>query len=168
MEPEKTLILNALQCKQKIDRMAHEINENFFNANTLYIVGIAKRGYLIAELINEVLQDIGDFKTKLVQIDLDKDNPQLTDASLGISLDKLNDQSVVLIDDVLNSGKTLVYALSHLLKANLKLIRTVTMVDRRHRRYPIKADFVGLTLSTTLQEHISVEFNGSEIEVYLQ
>ncbi|MDG2332020.1 MAG: phosphoribosyltransferase family protein [Flavobacteriales bacterium] len=168
MKTEKTLILDALQCKQKIDRMAHEINENFFNVKTLYIVGIAKRGFAVAELINKALHEIVEFETKLIQIELDKENPQLSEATLSLPLENLNNQSVVLIDDVLNSGKTLVYALAHLLQADLKLIRTITMVDRRHRRYPIKADFVGITLSTTIQEHISVEFNGSEIEVYLE
>ena len=133
MKTEKTLILDALQCKQKIDRMAHEINENFFNVKTLYIVGIAKRGFAVAELINKALHEIVEFETKLIQIELDKENPQLSEATLS-----------------------------------LPLVRNMTMVDRRHRRYPIKADFVGITLSTTIQEHISVEFNGSKIEVYLE
>ena len=70
MKTEKTLILDALQCKQKIDRMAHEINENFFNVKTLYIVGIAKRGYAVAQLINKALREIVEFETKLIQIEL--------------------------------------------------------------------------------------------------
>jgi len=168
METEKTLILNALQCKHKIDRIAHEINENFIGTDKLYVVGVAKRGYKVAELINKVLQEVCSFETKLVKIELDKDNPNIKSAILEIPIEELDDQYVVLVDDVLNSGKTLVYALSHLLRSNIKLLKTVTLVDRRHRRYPVKADYVGLTLSTTLQEHISVEVTDSQIQVYLK
>ena len=168
MEAEKTLILNALQCKQKIDRIAHEINENFIGTERLYVVGVAKRGYKVAELINKVLQEVCSFETKLVKIELDKDNPNMKSAILEIPIDELSEQSVVLVDDVLNSGKTLVYALSHLLRSDIKLIKTVILVDRRHRRYPVKADYVGLTLSTTLQEHISVEVTDSQVQVYLK
>ena len=76
--------------------------------------------------------------------------------------------AVVLVDDVLNSGKTLVYALAHILKGDPKSVKTVTLVDRRHRKFPIKADYVGMTLSTTIQEHISVRFSGDETKVVLK
>ena len=168
MKGEKTLILDELQCRQKIDRIAHEINENFSEAEKLFVVGIAKRGYKIAELINKVLEEICSFETILVKIELDKDHPHTNEAKLSVPLQDLHEQSVVLVDDVLNSGKTLIYALSHILKANIKLLKTTTLVDRRHRRYPVRADYVGLTLSTTLQEHISVEIDDSNVKVYLK
>lgn len=168
MEATKTLILDPTQCRQKIDRIAHEINENFDGNEVLFVVGIAKRGYTIAEKIVSVLEKVSTFRTSLVKLEMNKDTPLSSTPVLEIPLDELNGGSVVLVDDVLNSGKTLIYAVAHLLEADPKLIKTVTMVDRRHRRYPVKADYVGLTLSTTLREHISVEFKGSDIEVYLK
>jgi len=150
MEAEKTLILSSLQCKQKLDRIAHEIHENFYDNGTLYVIGIAKRGYLIAEKIVVLLKEVCDFDIELVKIELNKDNPLSTEPKLGIQLEELKGKSVVLVDDVLNSGRTLVYALAHLLKSEPRLIKTVTLVDRMHRRYPIRADYVGMTLSTTL------------------
>ncbi len=168
MESVQTLILNPNQCKQKIDRIAHQIHESFYESEILYIVGIANRGYLFAEQIARVLEKICAFKIQLVQLKLNKDNPITNPVELEVPIEQLNGASVVLVDDVLNSGKTLIYALTHLLKADLKMIKTATLVDRRHRRYPVRADYVGLTLSTTLQEHISVEFKGSEIEVFLK
>jgi len=168
MEVEKTLILSPLQSKQKLDRIAHEIQENFYDNGTLYVVGIADRGYLVAEIITNVLKEICDFDIELVKLTLDKDEPLSSQPELGVDLSVLKNKSVVLVDDVLNSGRTLVYALAHLLKSELRLVKTVTLVDRMHRRYPIRADYVGLTLSTTLQEHIAVEFKDSEISVFLK
>jgi len=82
-------------------------------------------------------------------------------------LDYLNNKSIILIDDVLNSGRTLIYATRYILDSDLKHLTTVALVDRKHRKFPIKANFVGLTLSTTLQEHISVDFKEDGMEVFL-
>ena len=163
----KTQILSPLQVKQKIERIAHEIWENDFDEKEIVLVGIANRGYQVAEKISAVLKNISPFQVELLKIELHKDLPLENDIVLSAPLDSLNGKTIVLIDDVLNSGRTLIYAARYLLTVPIKKLNTVVLVDRRHRKFPIKADFVGLTLSTTLKEHISVEFEKDSASVYL-
>lgn len=164
----ETKILSSKQWQQKMDRIAHQIHENYFDEQELVIIGIVDRGYQLAEQLAHRLRTIANFKLELGSIQLDKDAPLSSAPKLSIDESVYADQPVVLVDDVLNSGKTLVYALAHLLKGNPKTVKTVTLVDRRHRKFPIKADYVGMTLSTTIQEHISVRFEGEETKVVLK
>lgn len=168
MSNERTIILTPKQVEQKIKRIAYQLVETNYQEEKIILIGIEKKGKLFAQQIFDYLQGIATFEIEFQTISIDKSNPVLQ-TNYSASVDQLNGQSVVLIDDVLNSGKTLIYAASLLLNTNLKKLSTVVLVDRRHRLFPIRADFVGLTLSTTLQEHINVEFgNNNEITVYLQ
>jgi len=168
MASKKTLILNDKQIEQKINRIAYQIYEGNASEKKIIIAGIMPNGYILAKRISKALETISPIKTQLVELNIDKDNPykQTIDKSLK-DIDVKN-SVVVLVDDVLNSGKTLVYGVKCFLNTPIKSIRTAVLVDRNHSRYPIKADFVGLSLSTTLQEHVSVEFGkkGNEA-VYL-
>ncbi|MFZ5553906.1 MAG: phosphoribosyltransferase family protein [Bacteroidota bacterium] len=164
----KTIVLQNEQIRQKINRIAYEIYENNISAKTLYVVGIEKQGYVLAERICTLLKEISPIDVKLVKLEMHKDEPLEHPIKLSVHVNDLADQSVILVDDVLNSGKTLIYAAHYLLQSPLKNMNTVCLVDRLHRKFPIRADFVGVTLSTTLQEHIQVEFeNGNDI-VYLE
>ena len=154
---DHTLILDALQVQQKINRFAHQLLEENHLEPELIIVGISKRGYELASRINEALAQIAPFTVRLLEITLDKDHPLDGEVVFDITVEEVEGRAVVLVDDVLNSGRTLIYAASHILQAEVKKLTTVVLVDRRHRRYPVRADHVGLTLSTTLQEHITVE-----------
>ncbi len=154
----KQEILSNLQIEQKINRLAHQILENTFEENSIFIGGIDGNGSILADLLANILksnsaQDIISFK-----IEMNKQQP--LDEEIRMSLDPtiLNDKCVILVDDVLNSGKTMQYALSKIIEQPVKMVKTVALVDRMHHRYPIKADFVGLCLSTTLKEHISISF----------
>jgi pyrimidine operon attenuation protein/uracil phosphoribosyltransferase len=102
----------------------------------------------------------------LFELKIDKHNTVENEVTISGSREEMVGKSIVLVDDVLNSGKTLIYSMKAILQTDTKKIRTVLLVDRDHRRYPILTDFVGMTLSTTLQEHISVEF-GKKDAVYL-
>lgn len=164
----ETQILTPEQWKQKIDRIAHQIHENYFDEDELVIIGVANRGHQLAEKLAALLTDIAEFKIELGSIRLDKDAPLSVTPEMSLEKEQYAGKPVVLVDDVLNSGKTLVYALGHILTGNPKTIKTVTLVDRRHRKFPIKADYVGMTLSTTLQEHISVRFNDGSTSVVLK
>lgn len=164
---ETTIILKNEQIRQKINRIAHEIYENNFETKKLFVVGISAQGYILAERLCAVLKSICDSEIILVKLTLDKNNPLSKPIELSESVENLSGEAVVLVDDVLNSGKTLIYAASYLLQMPLKKLSTACLVDRRHRRFPIRADFVGLTLSTTLKEHIKVEFKHGEDTVYL-
>ncbi len=164
----RTLVLSSKQIQQRIDRLAFQVYEDNFNQTELIIAGIAKSGYVVAQRLQEALKKICPIKTKLIEIEVDKENPILVNMAPSMSRDELQDKVVIVVDDVLNSGKTLIYSLRPFLEADMRKIRTVLLVDRDHKRYPVEADFVGITLSTTLQENISVDFSQGREAVYLE
>lgn len=153
---EKTLVVNPIQIDQKINRMAFEIYEHHFEEKEIIITGIAPNGYLLAQKISKVLQKISPLKIKLLKLTIHKENPLKEKISLEPAEKELKNKVVILVDDVLNSGQTLIYGVNYFLTTPLKLLRTAVLVDRNHTRYPVKADYIGLSLSTTLQEHIEV------------
>ncbi|MFT5512737.1 MAG: pyrimidine operon attenuation protein/uracil phosphoribosyltransferase [Bacteroidia bacterium] len=149
----QTLILNHNAIQQKITRMAWQILENNYNAKMLVIIGIEKKGSIVSSLLFDVLQEISTLKLQLGRITIDKENP--TFEGISVHCDQtLEDCNVVLVDDVLNSGKTLMYATLPILEQNPRQLHTAILANRDHTRFPIKADFVGISLATTLQEHI--------------
>lgn len=155
--PNRTLVLTSKQIEQKTIRIAHEIYEKNFEEKELIVAGIALNGYIFAQRIVKILQDISPLKIRLVEIHVNKKNPIEEKITFGLKESEFKDKSIVVIDDVLNSGKTLIYATRHFLKTPVKRLSTAVLVDRNHTRYPVKANFVGISISTTLQEHISVE-----------
>src|SRR5688572_3434374 len=167
MPARKTLVLNALQVEQKIARMAYEIYENNYEEKEVIVAGIAPHGFVLAKRIAAQLENISSIKTRLVEIKLDKGDP--IGSKVKIADKEIRDKTIILVDDVLNSGKTMIYGTRLFMNVAVKKIITVVLVDRNHTRYPVKADYVGLSLSTTLQEHISVELNGAGKDaVYLE
>lgn len=165
MNNTQTLVLDAQQMEQKIKRMAWELYEQNHNEENIIIAGIAKRGYVLAERIASILSEISNIQVKLLALRLDKDNP--LNASIESDAVDFSDQTVVLVDDVLKSGKTLMYGTHYFMRQPLKKLTTAILIDRNYKCYPIKADVVGLSLSTTMQEHVSVEL-GENQAVYLQ
>ncbi len=163
----KTLILTGKQIEQKINRIAYQIYENNHDEKEIIIAGIAPNGHLLAKRITEVLQKISPIKAKLIEIVINKDNPVGADIKISVTDKELKNKVIILVDDVLNSGKTLIFGAKPFLIAPVKRLTTVVLVDRGHNRYPIKADLVGLSLSTTLQEHITVELKKGNEAVYL-
>ena len=161
----KTLVLTKAQMKQKLQRMAWEIYEQNYSEDSIIVAGIAKRGFVLAEEIAKTLTNISLIKVKLVSINLDKNNP--LDAPIQIDKLDFTNKTVVLVDDVLKSGKTLMYGAQYFMQKPLKKLTTAVLIDRNYKSYPIKADVVGLSLSTTMQEHVTVEL-GKKEAVYLQ
>lgn len=164
----KTLILNSKQIGQKINRIAYQIYENNYGEKEIIIAGIASNGFVLAKKIADVLIKIAPIKIKLIEIKINKENPIASEIKIALMEKELKNKVIVLVDDVLNSGKTLIFGAKPFLGTSVKRLTTAVLVDRGHNRYPIKADFVGLSLSTTLQEHITVEISkkGKEV-VYL-
>lgn len=152
---------------QKIRRIAYQIYEFNYSEKEIIFVAIEKQGVILAERIKPVLEEISGIEVKLLQLKVNKKSP-LNNIELSGPGEVLNGKSVILIDDVLNSGRTLIYGAKHILNYEVKNLTTVVLVDRLHRRFPIKADFVGLTLSTTIQDHISVTFQEGDDAVYLE
>ena len=161
-------ILNTLQINQKLDRLAFEVYENNFYEKELLIVGIDGNGYKVAQKLSEKLKEISTLTIKLGKVKLNKDKPWEGEPKIDFEEKAFLNKTIVLVDDVLNSGKTLMYAVKLFLDKPVKKINTVILVDRSHTRFPVKADYVGLTLSTTLQERIEADFSKKEKEaVYL-
>lgn len=162
----RTQVLDHEQVQRKLQRIAHQLHEEHHEEKEIVLVGIAPRGATMAKRLAALLEGIAPLKVKLVELALDKDKPLERPVLLSCDTKELKGRTVVLVDDVLMSGRTLMHAAGHLVQAAPKRLNTVVLVDRRHRLFPIRADIVGLTLSTTLQEHISVEF-GRKDAVYL-
>ncbi|CAN5540819.1 phosphoribosyltransferase domain-containing protein [soil metagenome] len=168
VQREPTLVLNSRQIDQRINRIAYQIYEDNSSEAEILLAGIAKSGYTFALLLQKVLVKICPVPVRLVEIKLDKEQPIDYQITPPLSKEDLKQKVVIVIDDVLNSGKTLMYSLRPFLEADMKKIRTVLLVDRDHKRYPVEADFVGITLSTTLQEHIRVVLEAGKEAVYLE
>lgn len=162
----ETLVLNTSRLEQKITRIAHEIVENTFEVEHIFIAGISGNGVILAEKLVELIRTLSDQQLHLFNITVEKDAPLSKSIEISIDTDSLKDATVILVDDVINSGRTMQYALMKILESPVNSVKTVALVDRKHRRYPIKADFVGLTLSTTLKERVEVTF-GDESVAYL-
>jgi pyrimidine operon attenuation protein/uracil phosphoribosyltransferase len=165
-DPERTLVLDHDRVQRKLMRIAAQLHEEHFDEARIAIVGIAPRGTLLAQRLKVLIERSGGPQVDLYTLELDKQDPLGAEVKLDAKPQDLRDRTVVLVDDVLMSGRTLMYAAAHLVRIPLKRLTTVVLVDRRHRGFPIRADIVGLTLSTTMQEHISVEL-GKVDAVYL-
>lgn len=161
------IVLTKTQIDQKIMRLAHQILENASEEKTIYLAGICGNGIRIARKISRILAPQTDLEIHVFEITLDKFHPLEHTVSMDIDSSLLKNGFIVLIDDVLNSGKTMQYALVKLLEQPVKAIKTVALVDRRHRRYPIKCDYVGITLSTTLKDRVEINFDEENYAAYL-
>jgi pyrimidine operon attenuation protein/uracil phosphoribosyltransferase len=151
---EKNYILSPEVAAKKLKRMAFEILENNFGETSFILAGIRESGTVIAETIQRLLTEIAGLQTELITVSLDKKNP--TTVEISKPLDFKN-KVVILIDDVSNSGKTLMYAIRPFLDTAPKKIQTLVLVERSHNAFPVKPDYVGLSVATTIQEHIYVE-----------
>jgi len=160
MATDKKYILSKEVVGKKLQRMAYEILENNIDEKEIILAGIRESGSVVAKVIQGMLAEISSIKTELITITLDKKEP--TDVFLSRSID-LNGKVIILVDDVSNSGKTLLYALKPFIEFHPKKIQTLVLVERTHTSFPVRPDYVGLSIATTLQEHIFVEVKENEI-----
>lgn len=170
MSTKKTLILDKEQIHQKSIRIAYQILEDNFDEDTVVLVGIADRGYVFAQRLQKFLKNIApDKEFLLIKINIEKEKRQL-EASTDQPIDMAKNRAVVLIDDVLSSGRTLTYALGVFLNIPLKKMRIAVLIDRSHHLFPVVSDYYGLKLSTILKEHVEVilkEYDNEEDSAYL-
>ncbi|NAS11968.1 phosphoribosyltransferase domain-containing protein [Poritiphilus flavus] len=160
-------ILTHQQIQHKIRRIAYQIYETNVEEKQLVIAGIEGGGLSFARKISNVLKKITTAEIVLCKVMMDKSDPLKSGVSTSIPEASYANRSVVLVDDVLNSGTTLIYGVHHFLRTPLKQLKTAVLVNRNHKKYPVKADFKGISLSTSLQEHINVEFKAKNDGVYL-
>jgi pyrimidine operon attenuation protein/uracil phosphoribosyltransferase len=159
-------LLNAEAIEQKLTRMAYEIAERHYNEKNIVFVGIENNGAAVSKRLFELVKDIVTIPCELSSIQISKENP-IGSVQLSNAI-SLKNKCVVLIDDVFNSGQTLMHAASFLVTKEIHRLTTAVLVERKHRRFPIKADFVGLKLSTTLKEHVTVSIDGTNSSVTIR
>ncbi len=163
----KTIILSDIAIQNRIRRIAYQIYEVNSDEKELILAGIAVNGAVLAEKIAGVLKQISPLKIKVCTLTIDKKNP-LNSITASLDATEYIHKSVVLVDDVLHSGSTLMYAVRHFLAVPLKQLKTVVLVDRNHKKFPVKVDFKGISLSTSLQDHVEVVFSADKDLAYLE
>ena len=166
MVADKTLILDARQVQQKIKRMAFEIFEHNFKEKGIIIAGIDGQGYMLAKLLAKNVESISPLEIKLVKVSLDKLVPQQSEVTLDCDLKELKKKCIVLVDDVLNTGRTFAYGMKPFLTIEVKKIETAVLVNRSHTLFPIYPQYTGYELATTIKDHVEVSL-GNETAVYL-
>jgi len=154
----QTLILNAISIQQKVNRMAYQILEENYEEQELYFIGIRDNGYVFAEKLVAFLKTITQSEIHLCSLSLNKKKPNKDEMEYNFDLKELNKKTVILVDDVANTGRTLAYAMKPLFDCLPKKIEL----------FPISSDYVGLSLSTTHKEHINVVLDGKADAVYLE
>lgn len=167
MSITKDIILNHQEIQHKIKRIAYQIYECNIDEDEVILAGIEHNGFILAKKLKKVLEKISDVKPVLCKVTIDKKNP-LGAIKTSLTKEEYANKSIVLIDDVLNSGSTLIYGVKHFLDVPLKQFKTAVLVNRNHKKYPVKADFKGISLSTSLQEHVEIDLTSKAHTAYLK
>ena len=163
---DKKKILTNSQIKRKIKRISLQIIESNVEEKEVVLAGIEQNGFLLAKELNKMITEFSNLNIKLCSLKIDKKNP-LNNISTSLNSSEYKNKSIVVVDDVLNSGSTLMYAVKHFLDTELRQLKTAVLVDRNHKKYPIKVDFKGVSLSTSIQNHVKVQFDKNSIEAFL-
>jgi pyrimidine operon attenuation protein / uracil phosphoribosyltransferase len=166
MKTENNIILNNSQINNKIRRIALQILESNIDEEKIVLAGISKNGFLIAEKIKQVISDYSKVNIILTKVLINKKD-LLSDVTTSITKNDYTNKSVVLVDDVLHSGATLIYGVKHFLNTPLKQLKTAVLINRNHKKFPVKADFKGLSLSTSINEHVEIVFTNNKAEAIL-
>lgn len=168
---KRNKVLDNVQIKRKLDRIARQLLEENFREEELILMGIEGEGLEVAIRLEKILNSISKLPVRFESIKLNKENPFNTEVNASYDPGSIEGKVVIIIDDVLNSGKTMIHAVKHVLESAPKGVYTVALVDRIHRSFPVRADFCGLSLSTHVDQHITVKLNSKNPEkdaVYLE
>lgn len=162
-------LLDSRQIKQKIKRLAIEILEQNFGEKEIILAGINNNGLGFAKMLEKEIVQLTDNQIILTSINLSPANPLESEVEIGLPLEDLNKKVIIVVDDVANTGRTIFYAIKPLLDVLPKKIQVAVLVDREHKSFPIKVDYVGISLFTTVQDDIDVQIKGrGEKAVYLK
>ncbi|MBR9756596.1 MAG: phosphoribosyltransferase [Algicola sp.] len=167
MSTSSNTILDHKEITHKIRRIAYQIYESNVDETEIILAGIESNGYLLAKKLKADLSKISDLEIKLCKVIIDKKHP-LNEITVSLKESEYTNKSIVLVDDVLNSGSTLIYGVKHFLNVPIKQFKTAVLVNRNHKKYPVKADFKGISLSTSLKEHVEVLLTGKTFKAYLK
>ncbi|GAB1858078.1 phosphoribosyltransferase domain-containing protein [Flavobacteriaceae bacterium MHTCC 0001] len=167
MELKDNVILQHNEIQHKIRRIAFQIYETNVDEREVIIAGIGENGHILSKKLKSILEKISNITPILCKVNIDKKAP-LSPVTTSLKPEEYTNKSIVLVDDVLNSGTTLIYSVKHFLNVPLKQFKTAVLVNRNHKKYPVKADFKGISLSTSLHEHVEVTLTGKHYSVVLE
>ena len=167
MQEINTSILDKKQIAHKIKRIAYQIYESNVDEKEVVIAGIMSNGFVLAKKLKAEVEKISPIKVILCEVLIDKKNPT-NPIETSLIVEEYKNKSLLLVDDVLHSGTTLIYGVKHFLEVPLKKFKTAVLVDRNHKKYPVKADFKGISLSTSLNENVSVIFEKNNDRAVLE
>lgn len=163
---ERICLMNAEQAERCISRLAYEIYERNIDSLDLVLLGIDQRGVELAQILAKKIEKISPLRPQVITLMINKDNP--TEARFKTPFDPTG-KTIVVIDDVANSGKTLTYALRLLLDYHVQAIQVGVLIERQHKRFPVSPNYIGLQIATTVQNHISVDIrSGKIVGAYIQ
>ncbi len=160
-------LLDEQQIQKKIERLAIQILENNFGEKQIILVGINNNGMRFAEMLLENLENKTKTEFELTQLRLNPADPVDNEVSIDYPLKKLANKVIIIVDDVANTGRTLFYAFKPLMAILPKKVEVAVLVNREHKSFPIKVDYVGMSLATTMHEHIEVKIKGKRKSVAL-
>ena len=163
----KNIILNQNKINKIVRRLAYQILESNINSTEIILIGIHQNGYNLSKFIFEELKAITEIKTELFFVKINKKYP-LKNIVFECEKEYLKNKSIVLIDDVLNTGKTLIYCTKSLLDVELNSFKTVVLIDRNHKKFPIKVDYKGISVSTSIADHIELIFEKNNIHALIK
>ena len=167
MDSIKTKIKDISNIDLYLKRIAYQIYENNNEEdNSLIIVGVEKNGKILASKIFNILKSISNFDLTLMSIEINKKNP-IKKMFISIDKKKCLNKNIIIVDDVLNTGRTLIYAVKYFLEIPVNKVSTAVIINRNHKKFPVKADFKGISLSTSIKEHVKVILEGSKKGIYL-
>jgi pyrimidine operon attenuation protein / uracil phosphoribosyltransferase len=167
MTAEKNLILKKKQVLQIVKRIAYEIYEHNYLEKELFIAGVYDRGYLFGKLLLAELEKFPGLKVRLIRIELNKVAKTQPEVALDVDIAELKNKTIIVTDDVLNTGRALMFGLRPFLSVPVKKLQIAVIVDRNHKIFPVAPDYIGYSLATTLKEHIDVDFSEEAMGVYL-
>lgn len=160
-------ILNESQIRQKIKRLAIQILENNTDSKEIILAGINNKGFGFAEYLKTEITGFSNIPVILTRIKLNPADPLSREISIDLTPSQLEKKTIIVVDDVANTGRTIFYAMKPILETLPKKLEVAVLVNRMHKSFPIHVDYVGLTLSTTMEENIEVELDGKEWSVVL-
>ena len=167
MTEQNSIILDNEQIQKKLNRIAYQIAENNYDEQEVYLIGIKENGFVLAKQLQKLINKIVEVKTIVASLTINKKKPHLESIEISLNAKELNNKVVIIIDDVASTGSTLTYALKPFLEIRPKKIQTAVLVDRKHKSFPVCVDYVGLSLATTMKEHIDVDMTAKQEKAFL-
>jgi len=160
------MILDNDKILRVCNRLACQIVEVSDGSNKIVLVGIKEKGFEIAKIIEKKIKFFSNKKVKLYPIKIEKINNNIN-SKIKFEHKFSNDCLIFIIDDVLNTGKTLFKCVNYFFNAEYVNIKTIVLIDRDHKKYPVNVDIKGVSLSTNFEDTVKVISENKKLRAVL-